>query len=194
MKIKVFIFLIPILVIFLFAGCMTPQVELRMEYDKLVKAITAERATLSSERKLDFLKPAANDEVREVLEYIWTKTASMQTEADEIISLTTFGFSVTNISKTEKTVSVHFVVSVVKADGPIPVMLKNLDPSVTAPEINLHWYRISNESDPVPVYNLIFSYVKDDLGWKISNLKDSGIDVLTVPELLQFTSRDSLQQ
>ena len=194
MKMKKLVMLLPLLALLAFPGCMTAQVELRMEYDKLVKAITA--GTDLDVRKAEFLNAAANDGAKGVLEYIWntaqgTKAAVIEDVPDAKISLTTFGFKVTSISKTEKAADAHFMLSVSGTDVngkafTAPVMLINMNPAVTAPSINLHWYKISNDSEKIPVYNLIFDYVKNGDNWKITGIKDSGKDALTIEELQEM--------
>lgn len=68
-KIKRLFLFVPLIAALAFAGCMTAQVEIRMEYDKLTKAITAQE-----DKRDDYLAPAANDDVKAVLEYIYNVT------------------------------------------------------------------------------------------------------------------------
>jgi len=53
---------------FAFSGCTTPQVEIRTEYDKLTKAITA-----GGDKRADYLAPAGNENTEKILAYIWDK-------------------------------------------------------------------------------------------------------------------------
>ena len=191
MKLKKILMLLPLLAVFLFSGCMTAQVELRMEYDKLVKAITAE-----TDKKDDFLKPAANDTAKAVLEYIWNAAhnakavAALQNVSDAKISWTTFGFTVTNVSETEKTADAHFMLSLAGTGFTMPAIPLNPVMSAIPPIVaNFHWYSVSADSEKVPVYNLIFDYVKDGGEWKISGIKDSGVDTLTLEELQEMMKK-----
>jgi len=127
MKLKKILMFLPIIAVLAFAGCMTPQVELRQEYDKLVKAITADGKT----------------------------------------TLTTFAFTVKGVSKTEKEADVYFLTGA--ADIPYVMSSFGLPPDTP---VKLHWYNVSEDSDKIPVWNFVFTYVKTDGEWKINSIKD----------------------
>jgi len=246
MSLKKIAMFVPLLAALALAGCMTPQVELRMEYDKLVKAITAPVTTAeeAAVKRDEFLSPADGG-AKAVLEYIWAVAA--QTKAavegfqgktqDEIkainpmfmlmqsvpkdgqsqsaaefpyyvkdvkVSLMTFGFAVKKDANNDsKEADAHFMLSVTgtaaNKDGNVlkdankkditytsMVILLNMSPDIPAPVINLHKYRISKDSDEIPVYNLIFTYAKTNGEWKITGVKDSGKDALSVEEIMNL--------
>ena len=198
MKLKKILIFLPLLAVFLFSGCMTTQVELRMEYDKLVKAITTETATQeeTDAKKAGFLAAASNDSAKDFLEYIWTaahnaKTVARQTVPDAKISLTTFGFKAEyNNATSNYQANAHFLLIITGTDYTAPVMLMNNN-------INFHWYNVSADSEKIPVYNLVFayaggslpSYSKSKNEWKISGIKDSGVDTLTLEELQEMMKK-----
>jgi len=202
---------------------MTPQVEIRQEYDKLVKAVSA------LENKDDFTANAEGG-AKDALDFIWkaaenTKNAieayagktdappftimqnvpkdgqsqSAVTEfpyyvkdASISVSIMTFGFKVTNISADEKTADAHFMLSVsgtaTDKDGNV---LKTGNNNITYTSmvmllisppfpVSLHSYKVSADSDAIPVYNLIFNYIRKDGKWIINDIKDSGVDVFPI--------------
>lgn len=244
MKFKKILFLIPIIAALAFAGCMTTQVELRLEYDKLVKAITAVDG-----RKEDFVPESAGEGAKAVLEYIWITTNNTKAmienfqgmEQEQIaavnpmfmlmssvqkngksqstaefpyyikdikISLITFGFKAEyNNRISAYQADAHFMLSVtgtaIDKDGNVlkdgkknditytsTVILLNMNPAVPAPEINLHRYKISEDANEIPVYNLVFFYYgnlpysKSKNEWKISSVEDGNPDtVLSLDEI-----------
>ena len=204
MKLKKLAMLLPLLALFAFSGCMTAQVELRMEYDKLVKAITAETTTQEEidAKKAKFLATTSNDTAKDFLDYIWTtaqnaKAVARQTVPDAKISLTTFGFKGEyNNATSNYQADAHFLLIITGTDYTAPVNLMNMNPEVAAPVINFHWYSVSADSEKIPVYNLVFtyhgnppSYSKSKNEWKISGIKDSGVDTLTLDELQEMMAK-----
>lgn len=73
-KIKKLLLFVPLIAVLAFAGCMTPQVEIRMEYDKLTRAITA-----AEDKRADYLAFAANDAAEAVLGYIYDTAKQAKT-------------------------------------------------------------------------------------------------------------------
>ncbi len=241
-KLKKLLLLLPLAALFVFSGCMTPQVELRMEYDKMTIAMLSSDAAAYS-------AVAGNGDVKAALDYIYetaqaTKAMiigfSQKTKAeidavnpgfflmqsipsgdanqsavtefpyyikDVKLSVMTMGFKVTETDGTHMTADAHFMLTVtgtatdsagnVKKDGSkkditytAMVILLDLMPVPAAPiSLNLHWYKISNDSDPAPVYNLIYGYEKTGETWRITSAADSGKDIVTMEELAKLMGR-----
>ena len=246
---KLFLFASLLIIVLTFAGCMTVQVEIRQEYDKLTRVITAMKGADDTENRDEYCKPANNDDVKGILGYIWDKMAAtkgmVETFAgktkeeitavnplfslmqsvlkdgqsqsavtefpyyikDAKVSVMTMGFSAKNTSAPEyKTADAHFMFSVtgtaINENGAVlkdnrnndityttMVILQELNPALpSAPIENLsfHKYQISADSPEIPVYNLIYTYVKTGGEWKICEIKDSGIDSIPFEELAEY--------
>lgn len=232
---KILIFL-PLIAVFAFAGCMTPQVEMRLEYDKMTLAMTD-----PADKSAEYAAPAANEKVKEILDFIYKaahdtkamvegfagmtetqikavnpafmlmqslpkdgQSQSLFTDypyyvKDVKINVLTLGFLVTKISDTHNTADAHFMLTVsgvaTDADGNIlkDANKKDITYSATvmllgnplAPiGINLHWYKMSADSDDIPVYNLIYDYQKTGGDWKITAIADAPDKIVTMEELL----------
>ena len=242
LKIKRLLFLLPLAAMFIMSACTTAQVELRMEYDKLTRAMINE----SGEEA--YTTTAENNETKAVLTYIYAAAQTTKTmvtnfagmekaQIDAInpafflmqsvpegessqslvttfpyyikdvkISVMTLGFKVTKTGDADMTADAHFMLTVTGTatdkDGNVLkdkdkkditysaiVILLNLNPAAPAPiEINLHKYKISADSQDIPVYNLIYDYKKIDGEWKITAVADSGKDVVPLDELMSLYS------